>query len=330
MPPLFADPDSPRILLVKTSSLGDVLHNLPVVSDIVRVYPQARIDWVAENSFAALPRLHPAVRNVIPVAVRSWRKKLLQSGTWHEIATFRRTLHHESYDIAIDTQGLLKSALLMRDATGLRCGFDRNSAREPLAAQFYQRTFHVANGQHAVLRNRQLVAQALDYPLPAGLDYGIRTPDSARLAWLPEGAYVVLLHATSRADKLWPEANWVTLGRNLHQQGIRCILPWGNAAEKARSERLAAQIPQAITPDRLNLTEVAALIGKADAAVGVDTGIAHLAAAMEVPTVGIYTSTDPALTGLYAGERAVNLGGIGRTPDVGEVLATLAQLTPLA
>ncbi|MDP1997012.1 MAG: glycosyltransferase family 9 protein, partial [Gallionella sp.] len=138
---LFADTQTPHILLVKTSSLGDVLHNLPVVSDIVRHYPNAQIDWVVEESFAALPGLHPAMRNVIPVAVRRWRGKLLSAATWREIAAFRNKLAAQRYDIAIDTQGLLKSALLMRGANGLRCGFDRDSAREPLAASLYQRTF---------------------------------------------------------------------------------------------------------------------------------------------------------------------------------------------
>jgi heptosyltransferase I len=326
MPQLFADTSAPRILLVKTSSLGDVLHNLPVVSDIMRNYPQAQIDWVAEESFASLPKLHCAVQNVIPVAVRRWRKNLFRADTWHEIAAFRRTLRAQPYDIAIDTQGLLKSALLMRITQGLRCGFDRSSAREPIASLLYQRTFHVEKDRHAVERNRLLVAQALGYTLKNGLEYGIRPPSEPRPDWLPEGAYAVLLHATSRDDKLWNESNWVSLGKHLQQQHIRCILPWGNATERSRSKRLSAQIPQAITPGRLNLNEIAALIGKASAVIGVDTGIAHLAAAMDVPTIGIYTATDPALTGLYAEERAVNLGGVGRAPGVAEVTATLARI----
>jgi heptosyltransferase-1 len=326
----FADTTAPRILLVKTSSLGDVLHNLPAVSDIMRQYPHARIDWVAEESFAALPKLHPGVRSVIPVAVRRWRKNLLLPDTWREIATFRHTLQAEHYDIAIDTQGLIKSALMMRGARGLRCGFDRSSAREPLASLLYQRTFHVAQGQHAVERNRQLIAHALGYTLHTGVDYGIHTPSTARPAWLPEGAYAVLLHATSRDDKLWDETNWVALGKHLQQQNIRCILPWGSATERSRSERLSAQIPQAISPCKLKLDEIAAIVGKATAVVGVDTGLAHLAAAMDVPTIGIYTATDPALTGLYAGERAVNLGGIRSSPAVSEVIAALARIAPAA
>jgi heptosyltransferase-1 len=314
---------APRILLVKTTSLGDVLHNLPVVSDIVRRYPDAQIDWMVEEGFAALPKLHPAVRNVIPVAVRRWRKQLFNTNTWREIGAFRSTLSSQHYDIAIDTQGLFKSALLMRGAHGLRCGMDMACAREPLAASMYQQTFPVAKGQHAVERNRQLVAQALGYKLEGSADFGIRLPAVPPPDWLPQGNYVALLHATSRADKLWDEAHWVALGHALHQKGLRCVLPWGSAAEQERSLRLAAQIPDTITPPRLNLDQAAALLGRAQAVVGVDTGLAHLAAALNVPTVGLYTATDPTLTGLYQGPRTINLGNIGQSPDVSSVLEAL-------
>ena len=320
---LFADTQTPHILLVKTSSLGDVLHNLPVASDIARHFPGAQIDWLVEENLAALPRLHPAVRDVIPVALRRWRGKLLGVATWREIAAFRNALAAQRYDVAIATQGLLKSALLMRGAQGLRCGFDRDSAREPLAASLYQHTFPVATGQHAVERNRQLAAQALGYTLEGQADYGIRPPAIARPAWLAEKPYAVLLHATSRADKLWGEANWVALGHYLHEKNIRCVLPWGSEAEQARSLRLAEAIPDAVAPPRLNLNEAAALLGGARAVIGVDTGLAHLAAALGVPTVGIYTATAPALTGLYAGRCAVNLGNAGNAPDVAAVIDAL-------
>lgn len=323
---LFANTQTPHILLVKTSSLGDVLHNLPVVSDIVRHYPNAHIDWLVEEGFAALPRLHPSVHDIIPAAVRRWRNKLLNASTWREIASFRKALATRHYDITIDTQGLLKSALLMHGAQGLRCGFDRNSAREPLAACLYQRTFPVAAAQHAVERNRQLAAQALGYTLEGPADYGIHPPQLPRAAWLVESAYAVLLHATSRADKLWDEANWVALGHYLHEKNIRCVLPWGNETEQSRSRRLAATIPDAIVPPRLDLNEAAALLGDAQAVIGVDTGLAHLAAALGIPTVGIYTTTDPALTGLHAGRRSINLGGIGHAPDPTEVIVALQGL----
>ena len=322
----MALPSAPRILLVKTSSLGDVLHNLPVVSDIVGHYPAAQIDWLVEEDFAALPGLHPEVRRVIPVAVRRWRGKLLKAATWHEIAAFRTLLSGQYYDFAIDTQGLLKSALLMRGAHGLRCGFDRQSAREPFATCLYQRTFPVATGQHAVVRNRQLAAQAIGYTVYGNADYGIKPPVISRPDWLSEAPYAVLLHATSRADKLWDEANWIELGRYLHQKNVRCILPWGNEMEMTRSLRMAKAIPDAITPPPLNLIEAAFLLGSARATIGVDTGLSHLAAALNVPTIGIYTATDPALTGLYAGAHAVNLGSIGQAPDSASVIAALQRV----
>ena len=324
--PILPIPAAPRILLVKTSSLGDVIHNLPVVGDIVRHFPDAQIDWLVEESFAALPLLHPNVRKVIPVAVRRWRRTLLQASTWREIRAFRRNLAGQRYDRVIDTQGLLKSALLVSNARGVRCGFDRDSAREPLAAYFYQQTFAVASDQHAVERNRQLAALALGYELSSPADYGIQPPQMPRPDWLAEEAYVVLLHATSRDDKLWDEAKWVALGQHFRQQNIRSILPWGSATEKSRSEKLSAQIPDAICPPKLNLNEIAALLGNAHAVIGVDTGIAHLTAALNKPTIGIYTATDPALTGLYAGARAINLGGKYNSPTVAEVIENLANV----
>ncbi|MDP1997850.1 MAG: lipopolysaccharide heptosyltransferase I, partial [Gallionella sp.] len=217
------------------------------------------------------------------------------------------------------------SALIARCAQTTRCGFARDGAREPLSSLLYNRRFSVARDQHAVERNRQLAAQALGYALEGQADYGIQPPPFSRPVWLMEGAYAVLLHATSRADKLWDEANWIALGRYLHEKNIRCVLPWGSAAEQARSLRLAATIADAVVPPRLSLNEAAALLGGAQAAIGVDTGLAHLAAALNVPTVGIYTTTDPALTGLHAGRRAINLGGINRAPDVAAVIAALHE-----
>ncbi len=313
----------PAIILIKTSSMGDVLHNLPVVTDILKHFPDAAIDWVAEESFAALPSLHPGVRRVLAVAVRRWRKSWWASR--HEMRQICGRMNMQHYDFAIDTQGLLKSALISRCAKAPRCGFDRRSAREPLASLFYDRSFFVAKEQHAVERNRQLVAQVLGYNIDSPADYGIRPP-AMELPWLPDGSYVALLHATSRDDKLWHEPNWIALGTLLAARDIRAVLPWGSEREKARAERLAAAIPGAICAPHLKLDEAAAMLGRAKAVVGVDTGLSHLAAALGVPTIGIYTATDPGLTGLYAGEQAVNLGGRGTAPGVEAVLQTLKQL----
>ena len=311
-----------NILLVKTSSLGDVLHNLPVVTDILKQFPAIQIDWVVEESFAALPALHHGVQAVIPVAIRRWRKSWWTSRD--EVRAVCRDLRARHYDIALDTQGLLKSALIARCARTTRCGLAWDSAREPLASLFYNRRFSVAKDQHAVERNRQLAGLALGYKPEGAPDYGILPPALARPVWL-NGEYAVLLHATSRADKLWSETNWIELGRYLHEKNIRSVLPWGSDAEHSRSLRLAGAIPDAIAPPRLSLNEAAALLGGAQAVIGVDTGLAHLAAALGVPTVGIYTMTDPALTGLYAGRCAVNLGNINHAPDTAAVIDALQQ-----
>lgn len=313
---------APSIVLVKTSSLGDVLHNLPVVTDICRHVPGARIDWVVEESFAVLPLLHPGISRAIPVAMRRWRKSWWQSRG--EMQAACHELRDARYDLALDTQGLLKSALITRCTHSMRCGFAWDSAREPVASLFYDRTFSVAKDRHAVERNRQLAGQALGYIPQGEPDYGIRTADVA-LPWLPAEPYAVLLHATSRDDKLWAEPNWLALGKYLSQTGVRSILPWGSEQEKARGARLSAAIPGAICPARLNLNEAAALLAHARAVIGVDTGLSHLAAALGVPTIGIYTATDPGLTGLYAGARAINLGGKNSFPTVAEVIAAMAQ-----
>ncbi len=314
---------APKIVLIKTSSLGDVLHNLPVVTDICQHIPDARIDWIVEESFAALPALHPKVQHVIPVAMRRWRKSWWASRS--EIQAVHRGLRERHYDFALDTQGLLKSALITHFTHSERYGYDWGSAREPLASWFYDRTYSVPKNLHAVERNRQLAAAAFGYSVIGAPDYGIRTPEIA-LPWLPHTPYVVLLHATSRDDKLWDEQNWIALGKHLHHAGLNSVLPWGSTQEKTRSERLCAAIPDAVCAPRLNLNEAAALLGKARAVVGVDTGLSHLAAALDVPTVGIYTATDPGLTGLYAGARAVNLGGKAASPSVEAVIVKLTEL----
>lgn len=311
-----------RILLVKTSSLGDVIHNLPVATDIHRQFPQAKLDWCVEESFAAVPRLHPAVGRIIPVAVRRWRKALFKAETWREIGEFRQRVREVDYDLVLDTQGLFKSALLASRANGPLAGYDSESVREPLAARFYDRHFRVARDLHAVVRNRMLAAAALDYPVADAVDYGIQAPAIA-IDWLPAGPYAVLLSATSRDDKLWPEAHWVALGQALRAQGLGVVLPAGNPQERARAARLAAAIPGALAAPPLRIDALATLLAGARAVVGVDTGLTHLAVALKTPTIALYTATEPGLTGVYGAGFHRNLGGKGQCPTVAAVLAEL-------
>jgi len=311
-----------KILLVKTSSMGDVIHNLPVVSDIRAADPDSVVDWVVEDAFAAIPPMHPGVRRVIPVALRRWRNDWISERSRREIRDAKELFQAERYDLVVDTQGLLKSALVARWARGPICGCNWDTAREKLASLFYDRRVRLDWSRHAVERNRMIAAQCVGYEPAGPADYGIRAP-AREFDWLRGSArYVVFLHATSREEKLWAEPEWVALGRRLREAGLGVVLPWGSDAEKARSERLAQQIPGAVVPPRIFLEDAAALLGGAAGVVGVDTGLAHLAAALGVPVAGIYCATDPASTGVH-GPRAVNLGGVGQVPSAADAMKAL-------
>jgi heptosyltransferase I len=311
-----------RILLVKTSSLGDVIHNLPVVTDLRTHFPDAAIDWVVEEVFAEIPRLHPGVLRVHPVALRRWRKSLLAPAIWREIGAFRARLQGERYDLVIDTQGLLKSALITRMAKGKRCGYTAAAAREPLAARFYDARFDVAKELHAVQRNRQLAALAAGYAAAPAPDYGIAVSPAPTFA----GPTAVLLTATSRDDKLWSEERWIEVGQVLNERGLTCLLPAGSTLERERAARIAQAIPGASVLSPMRLAELAAQLAAARIVIGVDTGLVHLAAALGQPVLALFSASDPALTGVLASTPAINLGQRGQPPSVGDVLAAALPL----
>jgi len=302
-----------RVLLIKTSSLGDVVHTLPALTDAQRAIAGIQFDWVVEEGFAEIPAWHPAVAQVIPVAIRRWRKNLwqtLRSGEWRR---FKARLRETRYDLVIDAQGLLKSAWLTRYVKAPVAGLDRDSAREPLASRFYDRRYAVPRDQHALERVRQLFAQALGYELPQGIgDYGL---DRAQLATPGEEPYLLFLHGTTWPSKHWPEAYWRELAERMSAFGWAIRLPWGNAEEKARAERIAEGIAGASVLPRLNLGGVAKVVAGARACVAVDTGLGHLAAALDVPCISLYGPTLPGRVGAY-GRSQVHLCASG--PDAGK------------
>lgn len=309
--------------------MGDVIHNLPVVTDIRRHWPDVQIDWVVEQPFADIPRLHPGVSEVLTVAVRRWRRTLTQRQTWREMRAFRRGLRTRFYDLVLDTQGLVKSALIAALARGKPHGMDWWSAREPLAALFYDQRHPVIKGRHAVWRNRALAALAVGYPIPDDPpDYGLPVAPAAIPALALPADYAVCLHATSRDSKLWPAGHWIALAARLAQAGIAAVLPWGNAREHGRAQALAREAGTVIVPPALSLAALADVLRGARAVIGVDTGLVHLAAALGRPTIAIYTDTDPALTGVVAhdGRLVRSLGNQRVTPDVDEVCAALRAL----
>ncbi|WP_312452904.1 lipopolysaccharide heptosyltransferase I [Stutzerimonas nitrititolerans] len=302
-----------RVLLIKTSSLGDVVHTLPALTDAQRAIPGIQFDWVVEEGFAEIPAWHPAVAQVIPVAIRRWRKNLWQTLRFGEWRRFKARLRETRYDLVIDAQGLLKSAWLTRYVKAPVAGLDRDSAREPLASRFYDRRYAVPRDQHALERVRQLFAQALGYELPQGIgDYGL---DRTQLATPGEEPYLLFLHGTTWPSKHWPEAYWRELAERMSAFGWAIRLPWGNAEEKARAERIAEGIAGASVLPRLNLGGVAKVVAGARACVAVDTGLGHLAAALDVPSISLYGPTLPGRVGAY-GRSQVHLCASG--PDAGK------------
>src|SRR5262245_2787560 len=254
------------ILFVKTSSLGDVVHNCPAVTDVARALPGAAIDWMVEEPFAGIAAMHHAVRRVIPVAIRRWRTALWQPAIWSELAAWRRALRAERYDAVVDTQSLIKSACLGWFALGPHHGMDGASARERLAALFYDVRHPVPRGQHAVERNRELTRQALRFSRSDPLDYGLRIPAADK------SGYMVLLTMTSRDDKLWPEERWIALAREL---GRPAMLPWGSAPERERALRIGGAVGGTVLPRRLDVEGLARLLAGARGVVGLDTGLTH-------------------------------------------------------
>ncbi len=312
-----------KVLIVKTSSMGDVVHTLPAVSDLARQVPDCTIDWLVENAFSPIPALHPAVRRVLPISWRRWRKSLLQSQTRAEIRAARARLRAESYDLVVDLQGLLKSALWGYQARGPLCGYDFGSAREWLAPMFYARRQKVSRKLHAIERSRRLLALHVGYELPLEpADFGLSIPE---YGWRPSAQpYAVFIAGSSRPEKLWPESRWVQVAKLVLEAGYGIVWLWGSQSEASRCARLAAQSDGDVPPF-LKVREAAAVLARAKLCVGLDTGFSHLAAAYGVPTVGIYVTHAPGLVGITGSGYVESVGGVQRSPELSEVVAAVQR-----
>ena len=313
------------LLVVRPSSLGDVVHALALVTDVVRAQPGTVIDWVAEPAFADLPALCPDVRSVVPFALRRWRHAPLDRQTWRDIAAFRRAVRATPYDVILDLQEQIKGGVIARTARGVRHGFDRASIREKAATYFDDVHHRIPRDAHFATRCRMLAAAAFGYRLEGPPRWHLAPPTN--VDGLPSGRYVVVMHATSRAGKLWPEDRWRVLIGGLAQAGFATLLPWGTPAEHERSERIARGIQRTHVPARQSLAALARLLANANLAVGVDTGLTHLAAALGTPTIALFTETDPAGAGVaVAGPHARDLGGCGHVPTLDEARAAASEL----
>jgi heptosyltransferase-1 len=314
-----------NILLIKSSSLGDVIHQMPAITEArLRLPGDTRLTWVVEEPFVPLAALHPGVDVVVAVASRRWRYLMHRPQTWREIARFVQTLRGVRYDTVVDTQGLFRTALIARFARGVRHGYDSKSARESWAAKLYDVRHGVDRSLHAVARNRILTGLALGYASDGAIDFGL---DRSALA--PPAAATrtaVLLHGTARAEKEWPQRQWTALAAALAASGYDVVLPWGTADERARAERIAAGTAARV-PERHPLDAVAKMLAGAALVVGVDTGLLHLAAALGVPLVAIFIGSDPRLTGPVGSGPMMVVGGKGEMPSVEDTMVAIDRVT---
>jgi heptosyltransferase I len=306
-----------RVLVVKTSSMGDVVHTLAAVTDMAREFPGLTVDWLVEAPFASIAALHPSVAQVIPLSWRKWRKSLWRTSTWAAMKACRAQLRAQPYDAIIDFQGLLKSVLWGRQADGPLLGYDSRSIREPLASSFYRRAVGVSKQLHAVERSRRLAALHLGYEMPLGPpDFGLQKPPNG---WMPESRpYAVLIPCASRVEKHWPLIHWRALLARCENKGLRVVVLWGSKEEHHLAEQIA-QDSQATVPPFLTVRDAAAVLAGAHVVVGLDTGFTHLAAAFARPTVGIYCDHEPGLAGVTGSGFVRSLGGRGQVPSFNDV-----------
>ena len=323
-----------KILIVRVSSLGDVVHNMPVIADIRRRHPDAQIDWLVEESFVDLVKLVDGVRNVLPFSLRRWRKKPFSGATWREIRAFRQRLAAEQYDLVIDCQGLIKTAWvaswargpLVGPATAPTAPATSGPCASSIASACRSRRARTSSSARGNSSRPRWATRRRRRPIRSSS----ASKRARRRSRWPAGLnlpvpYVVFVHATSRADKQWPDAAWIELGQALVRRGASLVLPWGNDAERATSERLAQAFgAAAIVPPKLSLPAVVGLIDGADAIVGVDTGLVHIAAALKRPTVELYNfATVLADRRLLVAERRQSRHG-GAAPSIAQVKSALA------
>lgn len=287
-----------RVLIVKMSSMGDIIHTLPAVTDAVNAISNIQFDWVAEEAFIEIPVWHQQVNQVIPIGLRRWRRQFWQAVRQAEIKRFYQRLRSNRYDIVLDAQGSIKSAITARLSRGYRLGMDKNSVRERPAYLAYQQTFSVPRQQHAIIRLRQLFAKALKYPLPETTpDYGINKHSFILPSIALPKKYLVFVPNASWSAKRLSVNSWSSLLDKMTSQGITVLLPWGSMDEKESVIRIAKANPLVHILPHLNLSGLAAVLANAKAIVSVDTGLSHLAAALGIPSIVLYGPTNPAVVG---------------------------------
>ena len=295
-----------RVLIIKLTSMGDLMHAFPALTDVATHNPTVQFDWVVDESFAEVPRWHPAVKQVITTAHRRWRKNILSSIVTGEFSQFYRQLNASDYDVIIDMQSNLKSACVSWLRRGDVYGYDRHTCREKPAHWAYKKHYHVSLRQHAIERQRELFSRIFGYDKPiSASDYGVNLrmctlPNEVKVDNVPiqlPKKYVVFVHNASWPTKLWSIEYWRALTQQVVQKGYSVLLPCGNKQEYERAKTIALNNSQAIALPRLSLNTMAAIMKNAQAAVCSDTGLAHMAAVTATPAITLYAVTDTVLIG---------------------------------
>ena len=303
-----------RVLIVKLTSMGDLVQALPALTDAQRAIPGIEFDWVVDESFAEIPGWHPAVINNLNTAHRRWRKTWWQSA---ELKKFVGQLRSVRYDAVIDAQSNLKSAVVTMLSKGRKHGPDGKSVREWGAHLAYRARYAIPKDQLAIDRWRQLFASVLGYTQPTNSpDFGLTGVDwPAPDIKLPESPFLVFVQNASWPNKRWQIGHWQQLIEKAQEQGYAVLLPWGSDAELSQARILAEGRENARVLPKLSLTELAVLLRASAGAVCVDTGLAHVSAALDVPTVTLYGATDPQLIGATGGQSVhLEVEGYGCAP----------------
>ena len=301
-----------RVLVLRLTSMGDVVLTLPAVNDMLENIPGITIDWMVEKPFASIVQMNPKINLVHTAHWRKWRKALFKAETRNAIKEFRHKLKAVQYDVVIDFQGqIAKSIFLGVMANGPLMGFAKQGLREPLAALFYRKKAEVSKSLHLVPRSRALAAQIFDYPIPrTPARYGIAAGKPYWLPSEPDKKYAVMIPHRSRHEAPWPMENWIAIGKKLKALNINVAVLWGSPAEEFFSQEIAAHFGGEVAPF-LTVAQAAALLEHAHVVIGLDTGFTHLATALERPTIALHCDFDPKLAGLVGSAFHISMGGGG-------------------
>ncbi|SRR5579883_33133 len=293
-----------HILFVKLTSMGDLIHALPAITDASKALPGISFDWVIDKNFSEVALWHPAVKNIITTEHRKWRKHPLQTLKNGEFKDFLHAIRQDSYDFVIDGQNNLKSALVSFLTKKTRHGLDKHSARESMAHFVYHKKYSIDKNLHAITRLRMLFAQIFNYPfINDQVDYGIANYAFPEVPFKLPKPYVYFVHNASWPSKLYPEKDWQQLIRMAANEKLNVVLPWGNAAEKVRAEHISQGHPNAMVLPFCTLSQHARILQESEGAICSDTGLSHLAAALNVPAVTMYGPTSTRLIGTTGGNQ---------------------------